>query len=71
MTRRRALSAPGRARRALRELGSWLQELKTAGVTSDKRDGMLQGYSSVALRDGGTEVTLRQPVLRPRRRRWR
>src|SRR5512143_1899962 len=41
-----ALSAPGRARRVMRELGGWLNDLYRAGVVNEKRNGLLQGYRS-------------------------
>ena len=51
-----ALSAPGRARRALRELGGWLNDLYRAGVVDEKRNGLVLGYGSVSLRDGEMEA---------------
>ena len=51
----RSLAAPGRARRVLRDLEGWLHELYAAGVTLEKRDGFLEGYRSIALRDGASE----------------
>ena len=51
----RALSAPGRARRVLRDLGTWLHDLATTGVTPDKQNGLLQGYRSIVLREGESE----------------
>ena len=50
-----ALSAPGRARRALTEMGSWLTEVLDAGVVSEKRSGLILGYRNVTLRDGDVE----------------
>src|SRR5881628_3658963 len=47
-----AFAAPGRARRALNELGSWLQEIYQAGVVAEKRGGQVLGYRSVTLREG-------------------
>ena len=52
-----ALSAPGRARRALTELGGWLSEVLDAGVVSEKRSGLILGYRNVTLRTGDTEAT--------------
>jgi hypothetical protein len=56
----RSLAAPGRARRALRELGGVLNELFTAGVVAEKRNDLLLGYRNVTVREG--EVELPRPV---------
>jgi putative nucleotidyltransferase with HDIG domain len=50
-----AMAAPGRARRALQELGAWLKEIYDAGVVPEKRGGTISGYRVVALRDGDLE----------------
>jgi hypothetical protein len=50
-----ALSAPGRARRALSEVGAWLTEVLDAGVVDEKRGGFMLGYRNVNLRDGDQE----------------
>ncbi len=50
-----ALSAPGRARRALSELGQWLAEVLDAGVVGEKRGGFILGYRNVSLREGDVE----------------
>jgi hypothetical protein len=63
----RALAAPGRARRVLRDLGSWLHDLSTAGVTVEKQNGLLQGYRSVVLRDGETDQPRSANLLYDRR----
>src|SRR5262245_25321562 len=46
-----ALAAPGRARRVLRDLGGWLNDVSNAGVVPEKQNGLLQGYPSIVLRD--------------------
>jgi hypothetical protein len=51
-----ALASPGRARRALTELGGWMGELVQAGVVAEKKGGFILGYRAVALRDGETEA---------------
>jgi len=50
-----ALSAPGRARRALSELGAWLGEVLEAGIVEEKRGGFILGYRNVDLREGDLE----------------
>ena len=50
-----ALSAPGRARRALSEMGTWLAEVLDAGVVAEKHGGFILGYRNVSLRAGDTE----------------
>jgi hypothetical protein len=62
-----ALSAPGRARRALRELGSWLNDLYRAGVVAEKRNGTVQGVLSIQLRDGESEAPHSVSLLYDRR----
>ncbi len=52
-----ALSAPGRARRALTEMGAWLTEVLDAGVVAEKRGGFILGYRNVNLREGDLEVS--------------
>lgn len=51
-----ALAAPGRARRALGELGVWLGEVAQAGVVAEKKGGFILGYRSITLRDGDGEA---------------
>ncbi|MEK7330442.1 MAG: HDIG domain-containing metalloprotein [Candidatus Eisenbacteria bacterium] len=63
----RALGAPGRARRVLRDLGGWLHDLSSAGVTPEKHDDLLQGYRSIVLRDGETEQPRAASLLYDRR----
>ncbi len=63
----RALSAPGRARRVLRELGSWLNDLYAAGVVAEKRGGTVQGYRSISLREGDVETPRSASLLYDRR----
>ena len=63
----RALAAPGRARRVLRDLGTWLHDLATAGVVPEKQNGMLQGYRSIALREGESEQARAVSMLYDRR----
>lgn len=62
-----ALSAPGRARRALRELGGWLNDLYRAGVVAEKRNGTVQGDRSINLRDGESEAPRSVSLLYDRR----
>jgi hypothetical protein len=62
-----ALSAPGRARRALRELGGWLNDLYRAGVVTEKRNALIQGYASISVRDGETEAPRSVSLLYDRR----
>jgi len=52
-----ALAVPGRARRALTELGPWLIEALDAGVVDEKRGGFILGYRNITLRDGDLEMT--------------
>lgn len=47
-----ALAAPGRARRALRELGGWLHDLYEAGIVAEKRGDRVLGYTTIHLREG-------------------
>jgi hypothetical protein len=63
----RALSAPGRARRVLRDLGGWLHDLSSAGVTPEKHGDLLQGYHSIVLRDGETEQSRAASLFYDRR----
>src|SRR5689334_4785864 len=53
-----ALSAPGRARRALAEMGPWLSEVLQSGVVAEKRGGFIFGYRNVSLREGDVENTV-------------
>jgi putative nucleotidyltransferase with HDIG domain len=62
-----ALSAPGRARRVLRELGGWLHEVYEAGVVAEKRSGTVQGYRTVQVRDGDVEAPRAVSLLFDRR----
>src|SRR5205823_1661578 len=50
-----ALLVPGRARRALTDLGGSLAEVLDAGVVGEKRGGFILGYRNVSLRDGDLE----------------
>ncbi len=50
-----ALAGPQRARRVLSELGAWFHEIYDAGVVGEKHNDLVQGYSVITLRDGGTE----------------
>ena len=52
-----ALSAPGRARRALTGMGAWLSEVLEAGVVGEKRGGFILGYRNVNLREGDLEAS--------------
>ncbi len=63
----RALAAPGRARRVLRDLGGWLNDLLAAGVAPEKQNGLLQGYRSIVLREGETEQPRPAGLLYDRR----
>jgi len=62
-----ALSATGRARRALREVGGWLQEIYGSGVVAEKRNEQIMGYATIALRDGETEFPRPASLLHDRR----
>ncbi|MBI5711791.1 MAG: HDIG domain-containing protein [Candidatus Eisenbacteria bacterium] len=62
-----ALAAPGRARRALRELGTWLNDVYVAGVVAEKRGDALQGYRSVNLQEGESEAPRPAGLLYDRR----
>ncbi len=62
-----ALSAPGRAPRVLRELGGWLNDLYRAGVVSEKRNGAIQGYGIITLREGETYAPRSVSLLYDRR----
>ncbi|MFM7230677.1 MAG: HD family phosphohydrolase [bacterium] len=50
-----ALSAPGRARRVLGEMGGWLPEVLETGVVAEKRGGLILGYRNVTLREAEAE----------------
>jgi putative nucleotidyltransferase with HDIG domain len=63
----RALLSPTRARRVLRELGGLLNELYSAGVVNEKRNGLLYGYRVVNVREGETEVSKPVSLLYDRR----
>jgi putative nucleotidyltransferase with HDIG domain len=63
----RALAASGRARRVLRELGGWLHEVYDAGVVGEKRNGTVQGYTTVQVRDGDVEAPRAVSLLLDRR----
>jgi len=62
-----ALAAPGRARRALAELGAWLHEIYEAGLVAEKREGRVAGYRVVSVRDGESETPKAASVLYDRR----
>jgi cyclic-di-AMP phosphodiesterase PgpH len=62
-----ALASPGRARRAMRELGSVLNEVFSAGVVAEKHNDLLFGYRNVILREGETESTRPVSLLYDRR----
>jgi len=62
-----ALAAPNRARRVLRELGSWLHEVNEAGVVAEKRGDEIGGYHTIILRDGETEGARAASLLVDRR----
>src|SRR5206468_1839251 len=62
-----ALSAGGRARRTLRELGGWLHDVYEAGVVAEKRNGQVLGYSSISLREGESEAPRPAGLLSDRR----
>ena len=62
-----ALSATGRARRALRELGTWLNEVYEAGVVAEKRNDQILGYRSITAREGDTESPRSASLLFDRR----
>ncbi|MBI1799970.1 MAG: HDIG domain-containing protein [Candidatus Eisenbacteria bacterium] len=62
-----ALAAPGRARRALKELGGLLHELYDAGVVAEKRGDMISGYHSVNVREGDGETARSATLFYDRR----
>src|SRR5205823_893650 len=62
-----ALAAPGRAKKALRELGAVLNEIDVAGVVMEKRNGLLLGYRNVNLREGDVEAPRPASMLYDRR----
>jgi putative nucleotidyltransferase with HDIG domain len=47
-----SLAGSTRTRRVFKELGSILNEIYSAGVVAEKRDGTLMGYRVVSLREG-------------------
>lgn len=51
-----AMAAPGRARRALAEMGGWLSDIVRAGVVGEKKGGYILGYRAVNLREGDSEA---------------
>jgi putative nucleotidyltransferase with HDIG domain len=51
-----AMAAPGRARRALTDLGGWLDEAAKAGIVAEKKGGFVLGYRAIQLREGDTEA---------------
>src|SRR5436190_10261898 len=63
----RALLSPTRARHVLREMGGLLNELYSAGVVNEKRNGLLYGYRVVNVREGETEVSKPVSLLYDRR----
>jgi hypothetical protein len=65
---RRRSAAPGRARRALRELGAVLNEVYSAGVVAEKKNACLLGYRTVNVsRRGRPRHPRRHHALRPPR----
>jgi hypothetical protein len=62
-----ALAAPGRARRALRELGAVLNEIYSAGMVPEKRNEVLLGYRNVNVREGEVETPRPASMLYDRR----
>ncbi|OGF16412.1 MAG: hypothetical protein A2W00_07630 [Candidatus Eisenbacteria bacterium RBG_16_71_46] len=61
-----ALSAPGRARRVMHDLGEWLRQIYDAGIVDEKRNDRIQGYAGISLRDGDSETTQPAPALHDR-----
>src|SRR5262249_51030135 len=62
-----ALAAPGRARRALREMGGVLNEIFASGVGAEKRNDLLLGYRNVNVREGEVETPRSASLLYDRR----
>ncbi len=62
-----SLAAPGRARRVLRDLSEWLNEILGAGVVAEKRGGQLLGYRAVTVRQGEAETLRAVGTLYDRR----
>jgi putative nucleotidyltransferase with HDIG domain len=62
-----AFAAPGRARRALAELGGWLHEVYDAGLVAEKRNGAVLGYRVVVVRDGESDAPRTASTLIDRR----
>jgi cyclic-di-AMP phosphodiesterase PgpH len=63
----RALAAPGRARRALRELGAVLNEIYVAGVVAEKKNDLVLGYRTVNVREVDVESPRPASMLYDRR----
>ena len=62
-----SLAASSRARKVMKEVGAALHELFTAGVVSEKRAAMLQGYRTVAVAEGEAEAPRAVSLLYDRR----
>jgi len=62
-----ALAAPGRARRVLAELGTWVHSVYEAGLVTEKRNGLISGYRVVNVRDGESETPRPANLLLDRR----
>jgi putative nucleotidyltransferase with HDIG domain len=62
-----ALAAPGRARRALRDVESWLVEILQAGLVAEKRNDQLMGHLEVSVRNGDAETLRSASTLYDRR----
>jgi hypothetical protein len=62
-----ALAAPGRARRAMQEIGAWLHDVYSSGLVAEKRDGLISGYRVIAVREGETETPRSTGSLQDRR----
>jgi cyclic-di-AMP phosphodiesterase PgpH len=63
----RALAAPSRTRRVLRELGVLLPQVFQAGVVTEKRGGLLLGYRIAQVREGEIESPRAASLLHDRR----
>jgi cyclic-di-AMP phosphodiesterase PgpH len=51
-----AFATPGRARRALSELGPWITDVVQSGIVGEKKNGYVLGYRTVTLREGETQA---------------
>ncbi len=62
-----ALTAPGRARRVVRDVSGWLGHVLDAGLVADKRGSLLLGHVTLTIREGEAESTRAATSLFDRR----